>query len=293
MKVISLSQRKFKELTPLELPKEIYNTEAKMFNFRYKGKDAIFKKLYWQSGQIFANKLYTLEMLDSNKSYLPNYFFIPNYLISVSGIVEGFIIPKAEGITLSLLLNDKNVDPTVSLFYLKKIGEILNQLKCIRKNTPLKDFYINDLHDSNFIANIDKEELYVIDLDSCKIGANLAYPARYLTQHALLNNTKGKYNIIDNEPLLGNVVADENTDIYCYIIMILNYLYGSNVNNFSVEEFYNYLNYLEYIGINKELIEDFNGIIINRDNENPMDLLDSITNEQVYRAKQIVYKRVV
>lgn len=293
MKVISLSQRKFKELTPLELPKEIYNTEAKMFNFRYKGKDAILKKLYLQSGQIFANKLYTIEMLDSNKSYLPNYYFIPNYLISVGGVVEGFIIPKAEGITLSILLNDKNLDPTISLFYLKKIGEILNQLKYIRKTTPLKDFYINDLHASNFIANMDKEELYIVDLDSCKIGANLVYPSRYLTQHALLNNAKGKYNIIDNESPLGNVVVDENTDIYCYIIMILNYLYGCNVNNFSIDEFYNYLNYLEYIGINRELIEIFNRIIINCDNENPMNLLDSITNEQVYRAKQIVYKRVV
>ncbi len=293
MKVVSLSQRKFKELTPLELPKEVYNTEAKMFNFRYKGKDSIFKKLYWQSGQIFANKLYTLEMLDSNKNYLPNSFFIPNYLISVGGIIEGFIIPKAEGITLSLLLNDKNIDPAVCLFYLKKIGEILNQLKYIRKTTPLKDFYINDLHDSNFIANTQNGELYVIDLDSCKIGANFVYPSRYLTRHALLNNAKGKYNIINTESLLGNIIADENTDIYCYIIMILNYLYGGNINNFSLDEFYNYLNYLEYIGIDKELIEIFSRIIINKDNENPMNLLDSITNEQVYRAKRMLYKRVV
>lgn len=292
MKIISLSQRKFKELVPLELPKEIFNTEAKIFDFNYKGEDKVFKKLYQKSGQAFANKLYTLEMLDNNKCYLPDYFFEPDYLASVGGIVEGFTIPKIKGITLSILLNDKKIDPSINIFYLKKIGDMLNQLKYIRKTTPLKDFYINDLHDSNFIINIDKGEIYVIDLDSCKIGTNSACPARYLTPNSLLNNVKGKYNIVNDDKIPGYVVADENTDIYCYIIMILNYLYGSNINNLSIDKFYNYLNYLEYIGINKELVEYFGRIIINKDNANPVNLLDSITNEQVYRAKEIVYKKV-
>lgn len=292
MKIISLSQRKFKELTPLELPREIINTEAKIFSFKYKGENKIFKRLYLQSGQAFANKLYTLEMLDDNKNYLPDYFFEPDYLLSVGGVIEGFTIPEAKGVTLSLLLNDKKIDPSINIFYLKKIGEMLNQLKYIRKTTPLKDFYINDLHDSNFIANMDKGELYVIDLDSCKIENNLPCPSRYLTSLALLNNVKGKYNIIDDDKIQAHVVADENTDMYCYIIMILNYLYGSNVNNLSLDKFYDYLNYLEHIGVNKELIEYFSRIVINKDNENPVNLLDSITNEQIYRAKEIAYKRV-
>lgn len=169
---------------------------------------------------------------------------------------------------------------------------MLNQLKYIRKTTPLKDFYINDLHESNFIANMDKGELYVIDLDSCKIGTNAPCPARYLTPSALLNNVKGKYNIVDNDKVPGHVVADENTDIYCYIITILNYLYGCNINNLSIDQFYNYLNYLENIGFHKELVEYFSRIVINKCNENPVNLLDSITNEQVYRAKEIVYRKL-
>lgn len=117
MKIISLSQRKFKELTPLELPKEIFNTEAKMFNFKYKNGYKIFKKLHQQSGQAFANKLYTLEMLDVNKDYLPDYFFESDYLVSVGGTIEGFTVPYATGITLSILLNDKKSDPSISIFY--------------------------------------------------------------------------------------------------------------------------------------------------------------------------------
>ncbi len=292
MKIISLSQKKFKSLTPLILPKEVIYTESKLYEYRYKGEDKIVKSLLRLQGQDFGNKLYTLEMLDNNKEYLPNSFYIPDALLSVGGEVEGFTIPKAEGINLSVLLNDSKVDLSVKKFFLKKIGEILNQLKYIRKTTPLKDIYINDLNTSNFIANTLNSELYVIDLDSVKIGTNSANPARFLTSKSLLNEVNGKYKINNDEKVLGHVIADENSDLYCYIIVILNYLYGSNINNLSLTEFYNYMNYLEYIGINKQLIDYFERIVINKNNENPVDLIDSITDEQIYRANNRVYKLV-
>jgi len=146
------------------------------------------------------------------------------------------------------------------------------------------------LHASNFIVNLNKEQLYTIDLDSCKIGTNLTFSARYLTSSALLNNVKGKYNVVDTD--LSYVEADENTDIYFYIITILNYLYGSNINNISIDAFYHYLNYLEHIGFNHELIDYFSRIVNNKKNENPINLLDTITEEQVYRAREIVYRKV-
>lgn len=74
--------------------------------------------------------------------------------------------------------------------------------------------------------------------------------------------------------------------------MILNYLYGESINNVDIVRFYDYLNYLESIGVNKELIENFGKILINKDNENPIELLDSITNEQVYKAKKNVYEKL-
>lgn len=292
MKIISLSQRKFKELKKLDLPKEIFNTEAIMYDFRYKGKDKVFKKLHHTSGSVFANKLYTLEMLDANREYFPNNFYIPDALLSVGGIINGATIDKAEGINLSILLKNRKVDTSTQIKYLKKVGEILNTLVYIRKTTPLKDFYLNDLHDSNFLVDVQNKNLNVVDLDSAKIGNNNACSARFLTPFSLLNNTIGKYNINKDENSSGYVVADENTDLYCYIIMILNYLYGENINNVDIVRFYDYLNYLESIGINKELVENFGKILINKDNENPVELLDSLTNEQVYRAKKIVYEKL-
>ena len=57
MKIISMSQRKFKELVKLELPEEVFNTEAEVYDFRYKGQDKVFKRLHNLSGKVFANKL--------------------------------------------------------------------------------------------------------------------------------------------------------------------------------------------------------------------------------------------
>ncbi len=75
-------------------------------------------------------------------------------------------------------------------------------------------------------------------------------------------------------------------------MVILNYLYGSNLNMVAIEEFYEYMNYLEYIGIDKNLVSLFERIVTNKNNKNPEYLLSSITDEQVYRASEKVYKRV-
>lgn len=292
MQAISMSQNKYKQLTKMNLPKEVFNTEAIIYDFRYKGEEKVFKKLLNNMGVNLANKLYTLEMLDVNRKYLPENLCIPDYLTIVGGVVEGFTMPKIEGINFSTTLKNKNITIEEKIYYLKKIGELLHQLEQIRKYTPFNDFYLNDIHESNFIVNPYKKTITAVDLDSSRVCSKANFASRYLTPLALLNNVKDKYKIIeDNSSSLGYVEADSNTDLYCYIIMILNYLYGKNINNLNLEDFYNYLTYLEEIGINKELIEIFKNIVSNKDNENPYDLLDTLTTEQVARSRKIVYKK--
>ena len=108
MQVISMSQNKYKQLTKMNLPKEVFNTEAIIYDFRYKGQDKVFKKLLNNTGVNLANKLYTLEMLDVNRKYLPENLCIPDYLTIVGGVVEGFTMPKIEGVNLSTILRNKN-----------------------------------------------------------------------------------------------------------------------------------------------------------------------------------------
>lgn len=292
MKVITLSKTKFEKLEQLKLSKETFNTEGNIYDFNYRGNPKVLKKLFHKSGTIFANKLFTLEMLDANKENLPDNFYIPDSLISVDSIISGFTLPRIYGDNLTDVLCNTSIEIKEKIYYLKQVGKILEQLKTIRKYTTLKDFYINDLHESNFMVNHNNKQLYVIDLDSCKISSNMAFPAKYLTEKSILNSTPNKYNINNDLNIPGYVTANESSDLFCYNIMILNFLYGDNINNFSMSEFYEYLNYLKYIGVNEDLLDNFDRIANNRNNKNPSNYLDLLTSEQVCRAKKNVYNRV-
>ncbi len=291
MKVISLSKKKFQKLEPLVLSRDVLSTEARLYQFSYHGQEKVFKHLFYKSGVVFANKLYTIEMLDTHKAYLPESFYIPDSFITLNGNVEGFTVPKKQGVTLSVVLNDQRVKIKEQLYFLKKVGEILEQMEVIRKYTLLDDLFLNDLHESNFIVDFDNQSLGVVDLDSCKIGTNQAFPARYLTDDALLNNVVSKYKINDKETM-GYVIANRNSDLYCYNIMVMNYLYGENMNRMDISEFYAYLNYLEDIGIHKDLLLCFEGLVLSKENKNPVRYLDSLTEQNVYRAKKMVYRKV-
>lgn len=291
MKIISISEKKFKELNKLNLSREIFNTEGTIYEFEYKREKKVLKTLHTLNGHTFANKLYTIEMLDSNKEYLPSSFYIPDYLCSVEEKIIGFTVPKVDGVNLSTILSDKSIDYKEQIYYLKKIGEILNQLQNIRKYTPLNSIYINDLHDSNFIVDNNNRELKVIDLDSCKICSNEPFAARFLTSLSLMNQVK-KYKINDDSYSDGYIIPNSDSDLYCYSMIILNYLYGGKLNNISIEKFYEYLNYLEAIGVNKELIHIFSKLLVdNCKNENPIYYLDSITGSQICRSKKLVYEK--
>lgn len=289
MKNISISRATFEKLRPLSLSKEVIFTESKVYDFNYYGNSKILKVLNASFGLPFANKLYTVEMLNSNKEYLPNSFVIPDATVSVKNQIIGFTVPKVDGVPLSILLTDKTIYCKEKISYLKRVGDILNHLSYIRKYTPLDSIYINDLNPSNIIVNPKNKEQYIIDLDSCKIGKNESFPARFMTVNSLLNNVPKKYNINNNEYSLGHVVADENSDLYCYNIMILNYLYGSNVNNFTLDEFYQYLDYLKSLKVNKELLNSFYGLLTQKPNINPAYYLESLTEKQIGCANKKVY----
>ena len=290
MKVISIYRKKFRELKQVVLSRNVTNTEAKILDFNYKNQEKILKSLFTLQGDSFANKLYTIEMLDSNKEYLPTSFLIPDYLCTVSGEVIGFTLPKFNGKNLSDVLLDNNVDYKEQIYYLKKIGELLNQLQSIRTYTDLKNIYINDLHEANFMVDPNNKELKVIDLDSCKIGHNKVFPSKYLMWKSLVDYSN-KYKKTDDEKNLGHIIPDQNSDLYCYIITILNYLLKDNISKYKAECFYEYLNYLNNIGFDKELLDIFEKILCNCDNENPMNYLETITETQLCRARKNVFEQ--
>lgn len=292
MNVITLSKKKFESLEPLRLSKEVINTESSILDFYYRGKHKIIKKLFYQEGRVFANKLYTLEMLSTYQQYLPESFHIPDSLISSNNHIQGFCLDFIEGINLACLLADSKVPLGEKKYYLAAVGEILRQMQTIRNYTPLNDLYLCDMHSSNFIVKTDNKSLAVVDLDSCKINGNKSSVSKYLYQYGLLSCVKGKYQYNSDESEIGDIRADENTDLYCYSMMLLDFLYGDSVSDMSLNDYYDYLDYLKRIGVNSSLVDAFYDLVSNKKNENPSGFIESLDSNQVCRAKRIVYEKV-
>lgn len=290
MQIINMSKTKLNSLEPLILPKDVTSTECELFKYNYYGKEKLLKKLYRTNGIIFANKLYTIEALNSNKDNIPSNFIVPEVLVSINKQIEAFTMKYIKGTNLSIILNEPTITYEEKINYLKSIGNILEQMKNIRKYTELKDFYIGDIHEDNFLVDTEKQEIFVADLDSCKIADNKSFPGRYLTTASLLRYNEIKYSLLDELDRIADYKVTEETDIYCYIIMILNYLYDGRVDRLSIEEFYRFINYLDDIEVNKELIENFEKIVVGAPNVNPVNYLDTLSSKQIAKARKLYQK---
>lgn len=292
MNSITISKKKYLELTRLDIPREVRNTEARMFHYNHRGQHKVFKDYYLSDGELFGSKLFTVQALDMQKEYLPESFVIPDSSVTINGKIVGFTVPFVEGITLEMILRDNRISLDEKKYYLKKIGELLEQLKHIREYTPLRDIFINDLQESNFIVNPNNRSIKTVDLDSCKISTNSPFPSRYMTDSTLISRSVYDKYVRNTTPKVneGFYIANAESDMYCYMIIILNYLFGTNMSTMNEEQFYNYLNYLDSIGIDKRLIDCFETILRYDPNANPVHYLDSLTYTQVGRSQEVVYK---
>lgn len=289
MKVTTISKRKYRELQRLPLDEGVCNSESIIYNLNIRGERKILKELKDKEGEYYATKMYTVEMLDDYNEYVPKNLYVPDTIAVVGGETIGFTIPYMEGINLKTILQSPQISIDDQIFYLRKIGKLLEQLRNMRKYTPLTDFYLNDLHESNFIVNLETQELGAIDLDSCKIGNNGVYPSRYASPYSLVQHVPSKYIVNESGRCGGFIVPNDDSEIYCYIMTILNYLFGGNIFRLNLENFYVYLNYLERIGIDKELLMVIEKIVTSGPNINPEPYLETLTNEQVYRAKEKIF----
>ena len=131
-------------------------------------------------------------------------------------------------------------------------------------------------------------------MDSCKINGNIPFPSRYLSPISHINEYS-KYKKVGDVSLIGeSFKIDENTDYYCYIVMLLNYLYGKSITKLSIEEFYDYLSYLHDIGVSYELINMFGLIYTEHANVNPFEYLDELSKldgRSNYRVYEYVRKK--
>lgn len=283
MENINFRMRDFRKLKELRVDKKVLNTEAQLFLLPLSNKwftnYKLLKRFYNIMGKYFSNKLYTINELVNLKEKIDvdkiDELILPESLFSIDGVVCGYMMPYIESINLKTIMVDKNIDIHIKVEYLKKIGLLLEKMQTIRKYTNVKDMYLNDIHESNFIIDKKTKKLYLVDMDSVKIGTNVPSIAKYLSPFSKINEVS-KYQRYPKED--GSfIIPDQNTEIYCYIIMIFNLFFGTNVGNLSMGEFYNYLEYLAKIGVDSEFLKKVSYIYSGHDNVNPYNYLDDFT----------------
>ncbi len=237
----------------------------------------------------FDNKVNTINYLLDNKDIINiNELVLPIdifYLNRDTGdivIKEKFInnINFRYVLTSSLYSFDEKIE------YFKQIGLILDKMKNVRDNTNIKDFYLCDLYTDNFILNTDTNRINVIDMDSCKINGNNNCSSYYLFDNNVIDSVK-KYKKKELS-WFTEYEINENTDILCYIIMLISFISGCDINKVDIKEFYNYMDYLVNFGLSNQLVSILARIYSNDDNVNPYLLLDELNK---YDSKKYVLKK--
>ena len=289
MKIKNFSKREYNEFKELRV--DTINTEALLFLIpskdRWNKSYKLFKDFYINEGTTFSNKLATINTLHDYKEDINiDELVIPDELCSIDYNIQGYLMDFIRSNNLSRVLLNNKITLEEKINYLKQIGNLLNKLKSLRKNNELKDFYLCDLHEDNIVVDCDGI-IRVVDLDSCKIGGNLPSPSKYLVnlRRKSIINDKYKFDNYCDDLIAPN----EETDNYCYSIILLNFLYQDNICKLSLDEFYNYIDYLNSIGIDNNLINIFYNLYTNKSNENPVEYLDSLDNN-CYKAMKKIYE---
>lgn len=257
MEFFNIKQEKLKQLTnigeSISLESEIYVLDD----------NTLLKRLYGDLEEEFKNKLYTLEQLYKIRMYInmPELVF-PDKLVKSGDTIIGFIMSYIKGETLDEILKSDKYSEEEKINYLKQVGIILEKMEYIRNNSRFNNFYLNDIHAGNFMLDKTTNQIKVIDLDSSKIGNNEVKCSKYLNPFGAASYVP-KY-LDENKEFK----ISYNTELYCYIMMVLNYISDNKVSNLNVQDYYRYLEYLKDQRISNKLLERLSYVYMNIDNEN-------------------------
>jgi len=297
MKIVNLRMHQLRSLKELVLQPGTLNTEALMLILRKNqaktknGGRMLLKYLDAQDDEkVMARKMYTINMLNGSTIYNEiEELIVPDYVVVVDGKIVGFAMPLIENHkNLGKILNNNEIGIEDKLNYLKQVGQIISKVQ--RVDTESFKMQFGDLNEFNFI--IDSEnKVKAVDLDSAYVGQdeppNSAY---YLLKNQYISILKDKYKLTKN----GVIIPNDNSDLYCYNMIVLNVLSKHDMYKEDIPTYYMYLNHLKDVGIDKELVKIFEQIYLPTPNHNPRKLLEEIKpemeNEIDYKAFKKEYK---
>lgn len=251
----------------------------------------------------FDNKLYVMEKLRNTRNllkYIKEFEF--DELLKPTGIalldneIIGIIYPIVEAYTARTYLNLNIVPMKLKIEIIRKIGLLLEKIN----NSDSKfNAAFSDVHADNFLVNdikVDENKnitnlsIMACDTDSMRILDSKGTPGLYLYDSEKLTEFD-KYKF-DSEKI---IIPDSNTDIYCYIMIILDFISKSNFAYcLNVDEYNRYIDYLDKLQYDSKLLESFSSIYKNDiDNISPLPYLDSLYNIDEKSSLKSFYENTI
>lgn len=277
MHVINLRIHELRKLKELPIEAGVLNTEALMLILKKRNCPdrvmRVFKYLDAQDDmEIMSKKLYTVTTLNQLSDYqqIPE-LVIPDSIIYVNRSIGGFGIPLINNHrNLGALIHDDDISLKEKLPYLEQLGNIIDKVE--RVDSSSNRFQFGDLNEFNFVIDSD-DIVKAIDLDSAYLGVGepleMAY---YLLRNRYVKSLPEKYKCTDK----GIIIPSDNTDLYCYNMILLSALSGENLYRYDIDTYYRYLGYIKRLGLPDEVLQSFYNIYIPKDNINPKESLGDI-----------------
>lgn len=204
---------------------------------------------------------------------------VPSGILKVKKQFMGSIYPVLEGYTIKQYLYTFYCPVKVKIEIFRKVGGILEKIK---NSNPKYNAAFADVHTDNFmiigypsknILNGHDFKVMACDTDSMKILDSPGVTGLYLAD-------SDKFADYEKYPLDKDymVIPSSNTDIYCFIMMILELVAKSNCVSFlNEDEYYYYLDYLDSLGFDSNLLRSFASIYEDdKDNISPLPYIDGL-----------------
>ena len=274
MDAIVLTKRQFEKLKQHLVPDHISNSEASLYIIPSKNQfnDKLVKVYKANSGDSFSRKLYVVNTLIDSKDVIgSNDIVLPEKLVVVGDNVVGTSQEYINNnINMIDVINNTKIPMERKIDLLKQILGIINHVKY---TAPLVNgMNIGDIHLGNFIYDLSEKRVKNIDTDSYSIG-EVSQPV------APMNIVGENFNGLDNKykfNYVGLTIPNDESDMMYYQFIVLNTIANYEINNLSLNEFYDYLQFLKDNGYSNEVVDCFASIYTNKSNYIDNDILEQL-----------------
>lgn len=195
---------------------------------------------------------------------------LPENLVIVDKELCGYTMQYIKGVPLNIYLQAPNIEFKEKINILKSIGIFLEKLSYFK--APFGPIVLGDLHEENILVDEDGK-IKIVDLNGIFLKANEIPNCKYLIADNGFYFKRPKY-VVD---ITKDVVPNQNTDILCYCMIIMNFITKSDFYKLRDYQINEYLKYMKTINFPREFIKCIAKLYSIENNKNPYLYLDYIT----------------